>query len=199
MKTTAFHLSSFPARRGTVARRFARRLTVPFALLFALLAGLLPTARTEAIRFGPPRPVCDEIRRLERGGVFLEILGPDGEAEYQPVLSGRTDPVLLDEGKSYRLGLTLGRGPDARVPARYRVESRSYLTLSAYGTGEAGFPLGREFSWNAYEQIQVYARNQGRRNLYLRVSECYKGGSRFLYAPNETLVPVVVVVEEEGK
>lgn len=189
MKTTATRLFAVvPVRQRTAA-------FVALLVLLALPLAYLPVPVAEAIRFGPPKPVCDEVRQLERGGLFLEILDPDGETDYQPVHTGRTDPVLLEQGKSYRLGLTLGRGSQARVPARYRVESRSFLTLSAYGTGEAGFPLEREFSWNAYEQIQVYARSPGRRYLYLRVSECYKGGSRYLYAPAETLVPVVVVKE----
>ena len=188
MKTTATRpdlLAPVPCRRTAAS--------ATSVLFVALSVALLPAPVAEAIRFGPPKPVCDEVRQLERGGLFLEILDPDGEADYQPVHTGRTDPVLLEQGKSYRLGLTLGRGSQARVPARYRVESRSFLTLSAYGTGEAGFPLEREFSWNAYEQIQVYARSAGRRYLYLRVSECYEGGSRYLYAPAETLIPVVVV------
>lgn len=186
MKTTATRLFRLlPVRPGTAA------------LVVLVLLTALPVPVAEAIRFGPPKPVCDEIRRLERGGLFLEVLGPDGEAEYQPMLTGRTDPILLEKGKSYRLGLTLGRGSEARIPARYRVESRSFLTLSAYGTGEAGFPLESEFSWNTYDQIQVYARNPGRRVLYLRVSECYEGGSRYLYAPAETLLPVVVLEEGE--
>jgi len=127
----------------------------------------------------------------------MEVLGPDGEADYEPILTGRTDPIVLDEGSTYRLGLTIGQGSQARVPARYRVESRSFLTLAAYGVGEAGFPLEREYSWNAYDQISVVTRSPGRRALFLRVSECYTGGSRFLYAPSETLIPVVVRPEEE--
>jgi len=190
MKTTANRLSPLPVRSRTA-------VLVVLALVLVVPVLFLPIPVAEAIRFGPPKPVCDEIRQLERGGLFLEIVGPDAEPEYQPVLTGRTDPVVLEKGATYRLGLTLGRGSQARVPARYRVESRSFLTLSAYGTGEAGFPLEREFSWNTYEQIQVYARNPGRRTLYLRVSECYKGGSRYLYAPAETLVPVVVVGERK--
>lgn len=186
MKTTANRLPPLPVRSGTA-------VLVASVLLLVLS---LPVPVAEAIRFGPPKPVCDEIRRLERGGLFLEVLGPGGEPEYQPVLTGRTNPVVLEQGGTYRLGLTLGRGSQARVPARYRVESRSFLTLAAYGTGEAAFPLEREFSWNTYPQIQIYARNPGRRTLYLRVSECYKGGSRYLYAPAETLVPVVVVEGE---
>lgn len=186
MKTTATRLFSFlPVRRRTAA-------LVACLLLLILPVAFLPAPVAEAIRFGPPKPVCDEVRQLERGGLFLEVVDSEGEPEYQPVLTGRTDPVLLEQGKSYRMGLTLGQGSQARVPARYRVESRSFLTLSAYGIGEAGFPLEREFSWNAYEQIQIYARSPGRRYLYLRVSECYEGGSRYLYAPAETLVPVVV-------
>lgn len=153
---------------------------------------LLPTPTVQAIRFGPPKPVCDEVHRLEEGGLFMEIVAPAEEPRYVRVKTGRTDPILLEEGRTYRLGLTLGEGAAVRVPARYRVESRSFLTLSAHGVGEAGFPLSREYSWNAYEQIQVYARHPGRRYLYLRVSECYQGGSRYLHEPGETLVPVVV-------
>lgn len=182
----------------TNAPRSLSRALTPF--LVAVL-GLIPSVATAqflgGIRIGPPKPVCDQIQRLEAGGLFIEILGPDGEAEYQQVLTGRTDPIILEEGGTYRLGLTIGQGDEARVPARYRVESRSFLTLSAHGVGEEGFPLERKYSWNAYDQIEIYARSAGRRYLYLRVSECYTGGSRFLYAPSETLLPVVVRPPDE--
>lgn len=142
--------------------------------------------------------MCDEVRRLERGGLFVEVARDGDEPRYVPMGDGRTDPILLEEGGDYRLGLTLGQGSQARIPARYRLEDRSFLTLSAYGPGDDGFPLEREYSWNAYDQIQIAAHNPGRRSLYLRVSECYEGGSRHLYAPSETRISLVVQTRSQA-
>lgn len=170
-----------------------RFVAVAVCLLVSL--PLLPSpadGQLGGIRIGPPRPVCDQIRRLERGGLFVEVARDGEEPRYIPMGDGRTDPVLLEAGGDYQLGLTLGEGSIARIPARYRIEDRSFLALSAYGPGEHAFPLEREYSWNAYERIQISTHNPGRRSLYLRLSECYEGGSRHLYAPSETRISLVV-------
>ena len=78
-------------------------------------------------------------------------------------------------------------------PAFYRLEPRSFLTLTAHGAGEQVLPLEREFSRNAIEDLRIETREHGRRKLFLQLSECYKGGSRFFHAPHETLIPLVVV------
>lgn len=168
------------------------------AVCFALSFLSLATA-AQAIRFGPPRPVCEEVQRLE-GVLHIEVIGEDtGGPEYKPIDSGRCQPILLIEGRVYRFGLRMGQGPQAPViPARYRLEHGSFLALSAYGVGEDAFPIGDLYSINTHDQIQVFARNPGRRNLYLRVSECWTGGGRYLHAPAETLIPVIVLREEEA-
>lgn len=157
-----------------------------------LLVWTVPAA--EAIRIGPPRPVCDEITQLE-GAFFLEVFdASEAETRYLRVQAGRTDPVVLYPDRTYRMVLRAGAAPTAPViPAFYRLEPRSFLTLTAHGEGERALPLEREFSINAIEDLRVHTREHGRRKLFLRLSECYEGGSRFFHAPNETLVPLVVV------
>lgn len=125
----------------------------------------------------------------------MEVFDADeAETRYLPIQSGRTDPVVLYPDRTYRFVLRAGATPTAPVlPAFYRLEPRSFLTLTAHGEGEQVLPLEREFSINAIEDLRVHTRDYGRRKMFLRLSECYKGGSRFLHAPNETLVPLVVV------
>lgn len=157
-----------------------------------LLLSVAPGA--EAIRIGPPRPVCDEITRLE-GAFYMEVFDANEAAtRYVRVQAGRTDPVVLYPDRTYRLVLRAGATPTAPViPAFYRLEPRSFLTLTAHGEGEEVLPLEREFSINAIEDLRIETREHGRRKLFLRLSECYKGGSRYFHHPNETLVPLVVV------
>lgn len=156
------------------------------------LAAFVPAA--EAIRIGPPRPVCDEITQLE-GAFYMEVFDADeADVRYLRIQAGRTDPVVLHPDRTYRLVLRAGATPTApTIPAFYRLEARSFLTLTAHGEGEEVLPLDRELSINAIEHLRLHTREPGRRKLYLQLSECYEGGSRFFHAPNETLVPLVVV------
>lgn len=172
-------------------RRFRQS---PSLLLLALLLAAGGASPAAAIRIGPPRPVCDEVIELE-GILYLEVFdGESAETRYLPVQSGSSDPVVLLPERSYRITLKAGAVPEApEVPAFYRLEPRSVLTLTAHGEGEEVLPLEREFSINAITHLAVHTGSPGRRKMFLRLSECYEGGSRFFHHPAETLVPLVVV------
>lgn len=152
-----------------------------------------------AIVIGQPKPFCEETQELE-GSLYVEVSNPaEGEPRYVEIRNGGSDPVVLTEGSTYRLGLRAGEAALApAVPARYRVEGESFLTFSARVDGNDGLPLEREFSINALKRLVIWARNPGRRKLFLRVSECWKGGGRYLHAPAETLIPIVVVPAAEA-
>jgi hypothetical protein len=146
------------------------------------------------VRFGPPRPVCDQEIQLE-GLLYVEVFDPETHEPPRFVVidSGKTDPIVLEPRRTYQLSLRAGPATTAPiVPAFFRLETRSVLTLTAWGVGEAALPLSREYSINTITDLRVRTGEPGRRKMYLRVSECYKGGSRFLHHPNETLVPLVV-------
>jgi hypothetical protein len=155
--------------------------------------------RLEAVVIGQRKPVCEQKQELE-GPLYVEVIDlAGGDPRYVEVRTGGTDPVVLTQSGTYRMGLRLGATPAApAVPARYRVEGESFLTFRARGDGRDGLPLEREFSINALDRLVVHARNPGRRKLFLRVSECWTGGGRYLHAPAETVVPVVVIPREEG-
>lgn len=178
------------------SHRSAFRAALPAVkVIFFLLLGLATLApAAQAIRFGPPKPACEDGEKSLEGTPHVEVMKVSGEdPRWIPLTSGRAEPVVLLEGEVYHLRLTMGSGEEApTLPARYRLENRSFAALTAHGLGEGAFPLVRHYSINTLARIQLYARNPGRRYLYLRLSECYTGGSRFLYAPAEAVLPVVV-------
>ena len=71
--------------------------------LTALYCLALAVPRAEAIRIGPPRPVCDEITHLE-GVFYMEVFDAnEAVTRYLPIQAGRTDPVVLYPDRTYRL------------------------------------------------------------------------------------------------